>query len=104
MNRPDLKALGVGIVGYGQFGRFLHRAWGEAVCDQRQIDPFPGMRFRRRLEDLVGEREDDAADTSVAVASARVGEQVAFLLDHCVCGGPHQPGDRCSYAAGGGAL
>lgn len=45
-----------------------------------------------------------AADTSVAVASARVGELLAFLLDHCVCGRPHQPGDRCPYAAGGGVL
>lgn len=61
MNRTDLKPLGVGIVGYGQFGRFLHRAWGEAVkavCDQREIVPFPGgVRFHRRLEDLLGERE-----------------------------------------------
>ncbi len=40
MNRPDLKPLGVGIVGYGQFGRFLHRAWGEAVkavCDDGRV-------------------------------------------------------------------
>jgi predicted dehydrogenase len=33
--------LGVGIVGYGRFGRFLHRAWGDqvvALCDPTEID------------------------------------------------------------------
>lgn len=43
-----------------------------------------------------------AADTSVAVASARLSELLAFLLDHCVCGRKHRRGDECLQAAGGG--
>ena len=42
-----------------------------------------------------------AADTSVAVASAGLSELLAFVHDHCVCGGSHQRGEPCPAAAGG---
>jgi predicted GH43/DUF377 family glycosyl hydrolase len=41
-----------------------------------------------------------AADTSVAVASAGLGELLEFVHDHCVCGGTHRRGDRCFAATG----
>jgi predicted GH43/DUF377 family glycosyl hydrolase len=41
-----------------------------------------------------------AADTSVAVASASLSELLAFVHDHCVCGGSHRRGTRCPAAAG----
>lgn len=39
-----------------------------------------------------------AADTSVCLATGTLDEIIAFLYGHCICGHPHQPGDRCPIA------
>ena len=62
----------VGIVGYGRFGRFLHRAWGQrvvAVCDRVPIDvPELPARVYTDLASLV--RDSEVTIVSVAAEPA----------------------------------
>jgi predicted GH43/DUF377 family glycosyl hydrolase len=40
-----------------------------------------------------------AADTCLCVATADLEQIITYLHRHCVCGNPHQPGERCPIAA-----
>lgn len=88
MNGADLKPLGVGMVGYGRFGLFLHLAWGEAVravFDRHETDPSPTeVRVHHRLEDLLGDPEveivaiatEPHTHAEIAVAALAAGRHV----------------------------
>jgi predicted GH43/DUF377 family glycosyl hydrolase len=40
-----------------------------------------------------------AADTTVCVATGDLEEIIGHLYRHCICGNPHEPGERCPVAA-----
>ena len=40
-----------------------------------------------------------AADTTVCVATGDLEEIIGHLYRHCICGNPHEPGERCPVTA-----
>jgi predicted dehydrogenase len=80
--------LGVGIVGYGRFGRFLHSAWGDQVaglCDRVRIEApeFPARTYidtAAFLEDpevaIVCVATEPATHAALAVGALEAGKHV----------------------------
>jgi predicted dehydrogenase len=80
--------LKVGIVGYGRFGRFLHRAWGPsvvAVCDSRQIQTIElPTRIYRDHRAVLDDREvsvvsvatEPSSHAAIAVQALEAGKHV----------------------------
>ncbi len=81
----------IGIIGYGGFGRFLHRAWSNmpgiavhAVSDEHQPENLAGATFYRDWRDLIADPEVDIvsiatpphAHTAMACAAMEAGKHV----------------------------